>query len=367
MSKRTFDSIVTELRALRATGSPVFAVHYACGDLYRAGSEPPSVCAIAFEELTSGDVIVYSVVDRPTDGEQYVLTSYFDFLKDHPEARFVHWNMRSADFGFRALQNRYAHLMGQEPPQSVASDRDFDVDDLVSLGYGEDFADHPKLKSLAHLNGITLRSFLPGKVEAERFSKKEHAEVRRSVVEKVSIIAKLAKLTLDGALETKRSGRRIEFAAASLDSVGVVTTIGARFLDASRQLKRRHGGRPTLEVNDEYDAQDLFHALLKLFFEDIRPEEWTPSYAGAGARVDFILPRVRLAIELKNARPSMTTKELGEQLIADILKYGTHPNVRHLVCLVFDPGGLLANPRGIESDLSQAREGLGVTVRIYDR
>ncbi len=367
MSKRTFDSIVNELRALRASGSPVFAVHYACADLYRAASQPPAVSVIAFEELTSGEVSVYSIVDRPNDGEKYVLSSYFGFLKDHQQARLVHWNMRSADFGFRALENRYVHVFEGQVPQSLPSDRVFDVDDLVSLGYGDDFADHPKLKNLARLNGIQLRAFLDGKDEAERFAKEEHADVRRSVVEKVSIIAKLARFTMDGVLETKRSGQRVEFAAGGLDSVGVVTTIGARFLDVSRQLKRRHGNRPTLEVNDEYDAQDLVHALLKLFFDDIRAEEWTPSYAGASARIDFVLPRYRLAIELKHARPSMTTRDLGEQLIVDVKKYAGHANVRHLVCLVFDPTGILANPRGIEGDLSKPQDGLGVTVRIYDR
>lgn len=367
MSKRTYDSIVRELRALRATGSPVFAIHYACADLYRANKQPPSISAIAFEELTSGEVNAYSVVDRPSEGEKHVLSSYFAFLRDHPEARLVHWNMRSADFGFRALENRYAHVFVTDAPQTLPSDRMFDIDDLVSLGYGDDFAEHPKLKNLARLNGIQLRAFLDGKDEAERFAKGEHADVRRSVVEKVSMIAKLTRSTLDGTLETKRSGQRVEFAGANLDSVAVVTKVGARFLDVSRQLKRRHGNRPTLAVGDEYDAQDLVHSLLRVFFDDIRAEEWTPSYAGSSARIDFVLPRYRLAIELKHTRPSMTTRELGEQLVVDVTKYAQHPHVRHLVCLVFDPEGSLANPRGIEGDLSKPHEGLGVTVRIYDR
>jgi hypothetical protein len=106
---------------------------------------------------------------------------------------------------------------------------------------------------------------------------------------------------------------------------------------------------------------------LRLFFDDIRREEWTPSYAGGASRIDFVLPRYRIGIELKYARQSMTTKDLGEQLIVDTVKYKTHNSVRHLVCLVFDPDGQLNNPRGIEKDLSQPREGLAVTVRIFDR
>jgi hypothetical protein len=64
-------------------------------------------------------------------------------------------------------------------------------------------------------------------------------------------------------------------------------------------LKARHDGRSTLEITDEYDAQDLFTAMLKLHFDDVRPEEWTPSYAGNSSRIDFLLKEFGLAIEVK--------------------------------------------------------------------
>lgn len=44
-----------------------------------------------------------------------------------------------------------------------------------------------------------------------------------------------------------------------------------------------------LFLEDEYDVQDLPHALLLLYFDDVRAEEWTPSYAGKSARMDFLL------------------------------------------------------------------------------
>lgn len=42
-------------------------------------------------------------------------------------------------------------------------------------------------------------------------------------------------------------------------------------------------------MNDEYDVQDIIHALLKIEFDDIRPEEWGTSYAGSNSRMDFYL------------------------------------------------------------------------------
>jgi len=54
-----------------------------------------------------------------------------------------------------------------------------------------------------------------------------------------------------------------------------------RFDAVTRQLRRRHASRPTLEISDEYDVQDLMHALLLLDFEDVRAESWNPTYLGA--------------------------------------------------------------------------------------
>jgi hypothetical protein len=120
----------------------------------------------------------------------------------------------------------------------------------------------------------------------------------------------------------------------------------------ARQLRSRHGARPTLSVSDEYDVQDLLHALLWLHFEDIRPEEWTPSYAGKASRMDFLLKIEQIVVETKKTRPTMTAADLGTELIDDIARYERHPDCSALVCFVYDPDGFIANPRGVESDLN---------------
>jgi hypothetical protein len=128
--------------------------------------------------------------------------------------------------------------------------------------------------------------------------------------------------------------------------------LAERFHGVVRQLRQRHDGRPTLAVADEYDVQDLFHALLTIYFDDIRKEEWTPSYAGGASRMDFLLPNIEAVIETKMMRPSLSTKQLGEQLIVDIAKYKAHPGCRILFCLIYDPDGRISNPRGVENDLN---------------
>jgi hypothetical protein len=126
-----------------------------------------------------------------------------------------------------------------------------------------------------------------------------------------------------------------------------------RFHLVAQQMRVRHGSRTTLEINDEYDVQDLFHALLKIFFDDIRKEDVAPTHAGAVSRIDYLLPSLEMAIEVKKARPGLTARVLGEELIVDIARYQSHPRCRKLLCFVYDPDGIIANPRGIETDLSK--------------
>lgn len=140
-----------------------------------------------------------------------------------------------------------------------------------------------------------------------------------------------------------------------------------RFHLAARQLCARHGGRSTLEVNDEYDVQDLLHGLLRVHFDDIRDEEWTPSYAGGCARMDFLLKDAFIVVETKKTRKGLADKEVGDQLIIDIARYQTHPECRTLVCFVYDPEGRIANPAALEHDLSRVTDRIEVRVVVAPR
>jgi len=144
-------------------------------------------------------------------------------------------------------------------------------------------------------------------------------------------------------------------------------TILNKFHSVCIQLRKRYSNRDTLDVNDEYDVQDLLHCLLKLYFSDIRPEEWNPSYAGGSTRSDFLLPEIDTIIEVKKTRQSMTDKDLGEQLIIDIAKYKKHPQCSSLICFVYDPEGRIANPRGIEIDLSDCDHDINVRTIIVPK
>ena len=149
-----------------------------------------------------------------------------------------------------------------------------------------------------------------------------------------------------------------------IDYEGLLSNIFERFHAAARQLRRRHNNRETLQIKDEYDVQDLLHALLRLHFDDVRPEEWTPDYAGGANRMDFLLKSEEIAIEVKMTRPGLKDKDLGDQLIIDIAKYQGHPNCKSLFCFVYDPDGHIRNPRGMEKDLTELGKGFPIKVFI---
>ena len=148
------------------------------------------------------------------------------------------------------------------------------------------------------------------------------------------------------------------------DSLNMVERICLRFHAAARQLRSRHAERPTIEIEDEYDVQDLLHAFLRLHFEDVRGEEWTPSYAGRSSRVDFLLKDEGIVVETKKTRASLSAGKLGEELIVDRARYEAHPDCKTLVCFVYDPQGRVGNPVGLERDLETHSGELKVRVII---
>jgi len=140
-----------------------------------------------------------------------------------------------------------------------------------------------------------------------------------------------------------------------------------RFHLVAKQLRERHDDRDTLDIADEYDTQDMLHALLKVYYDDIRPEEWNPSYAGGSSRSDFLLKEQKIIIEVKKTRSGLKSKQVGEQLIIDIARYKTHPDCKTLYCFVYDPEGYISNPRGIENDLNKTDGDLKVKVKIIPK
>jgi len=147
-------------------------------------------------------------------------------------------------------------------------------------------------------------------------------------------------------------------------SINLVERLAINFPRFISQLAERQRGRKPISISDEYDLQDFFHALLKLFFDDVRREEWTPSYAGTSARMDFLLKSQQIIVELKETSARLRQKKVGEELIIDIAHYAEHQDCRAIVCFVYDPDHRITNPVGLENDLSRLRDTIDVKVIV---
>ncbi|MDP5459570.1 hypothetical protein [Alishewanella sp. SMS8] len=132
-------------------------------------------------------------------------------------------------------------------------------------------------------------------------------------------------------------------------------------------LTHRRKGAQSLSFTSEYDVQDLLHALLRPWISDIRPEEFTPSYAGSSTRMDFLLPAHSLVIETKLVRDRVHAKKVGDELIIDIEHYRKHPECKSLWCVIYDPECLITNASGVKSDLEGIRKSKDgeVMVRVF--
>lgn len=145
--------------------------------------------------------------------------------------------------------------------------------------------------------------------------------------------------------------------------LSMVIGLARRFHEAVLSLKRHPHGGPTLSINNEWDCQYLFRAVLAAYFADVREEEWNPSVAGSSARCEFFLKAIQTMVELKFVRGSKDIKKVKSELATDLLDYGSNPLVDHVICLVYDPQNALTNPAGLMSDLSGSTRGLA-TVEV---
>jgi hypothetical protein len=166
---------------------------------------------------------------------------------------------------------------------------------------------------------------------------------------------------------SERATDRIRLGASDISAEERVMVLCRRFPLFVGQMQSRQRSRPAIMVDDEYDVQDLLHAILKLHFDDVRAEEVTPSYAGNTSRVDFFLPRERLVVEAKMTRDRLGQREVANELIIDATRYAKMSGVDTLICLVYDPARRCTNPKTLENDVEASGARLKVRAVVCPR
>ncbi|PYX85915.1 MAG: hypothetical protein DMG70_02085 [Acidobacteria bacterium] len=147
------------------------------------------------------------------------------------------------------------------------------------------------------------------------------------------------------------------------DAVSIVRLICRRFHAVVVQLQSQQ--RQALQINNEYDVQDILHALLELHFNNVRAKQPTPSFRGELSRTDFLLKNGQIVVEAKITRATLAEREVCFELREDAAHDKRHSDCQRLVCLVYDPQGFIKNPRGVESEIRKlSSASLGVDLIV---
>jgi hypothetical protein len=177
-------------------------------------------------------------------------------------------------------------------------------------------------------------------------------ELETGDIAHAAVIHQSLRSAVDNAIESAVD-RHWQVGRERRDAEELVVTLCRRFDIFAKQLLDRRENRKTVEVEDEYDVQDLLHALLRMHFEDVRPEEPNPSVAGKPTRQDFLLKREQIVVEAKKTRPSLKQDKVADELIIDMRRYRSHQDCRTLICFVYDPDRHCHAPTALEDDLTK--------------
>ena len=199
----------------------VCVVHYSCESFYdRKDGRSPRITSIALRNLDSAQTRSFSihqtaeVNDVPLDHieehyddlEKDMLDRFFSHISGFQGMRYLHWNMRDANYGFQAIEHRFRTLRGKDAVPHVVDDRQkTDLSRLLQDVYGSGYIGHPRLEQLLWKNGIAPRDFLSGHQEAEAFEDRDFYALHLSTLRKVDVLANIALLAHDRKLKTNTS------------------------------------------------------------------------------------------------------------------------------------------------------------------
>lgn len=195
---------ISVLKNLSNDAARCLVIHYSCESFEGEGAKRSSrITSIAVRKLDSAQTRSFSIsqiaeVRKIAEGqiqahydelEKAMLDEYFDYVKRNESSKWIHWNMRDANYGFPAIEHRYRVLGGT--PQSIPDTNLFDLARLLVDKYSPSYMKHPRFANLMEKNGITKLAFLTGVEEADAFDKQEFWKLHRSTLRKVDNIANI--------------------------------------------------------------------------------------------------------------------------------------------------------------------------------
>jgi hypothetical protein len=193
-------------------------IHYSCESFYdRTDGASPRITSIAVRKLSDGQTRSFSIhqvaerrglsgahLEASYDAlERQMLSEFYEYVARLGDVKYLHWNMRDANYGFAAIEHRYRVLGGT--PIEIDDSKKVDLSRLLIDIYGNSYMRHRRLESLLDFNGISRLQFLTGQEEAEAFQSHDYVKLHQSTLRKVDVLADIAERADRGILRTYAS------------------------------------------------------------------------------------------------------------------------------------------------------------------
>ena len=109
----------------------------------------------------------------------------------------------------------------------------------------------------------------------------------------------------------------------------------------ARLLASRKRAKAAYEIDDEYDVQDLLHAVIRGYLKYSVDEEPLGKVGGVrSARADIAIADLGILIELKYVSGPTDQQRLVEEFAQDLLLYSAWPPLKTFVYLVYNASDL---------------------------
>ena len=179
-----------------------FFIHYASNGFYNGSSPAPKISCIMIWNDKTKEKYKFDIQDHLNgnsleQAEKETLAHFKTLFVKRPDVCFIHWNMMSNGFGFKAIQAR-AKEFGIDLPI-------IDNNNLFDLAAYVEYLVEKKLsiKQALWFNSLLDNHFLDGKTEAEYFNKRKFNEITESVHTKTMGLCYLVEEIKDGTLKTE--------------------------------------------------------------------------------------------------------------------------------------------------------------------
>jgi hypothetical protein len=208
-----------ELKFLKDNENSLYVIHYSCQGLNddNEGYSPriTSIAALHVESSTMHSFSIHLVaeiekISREEIHNHYdkieatMLEDFYQFVKNHQDCYWLHWNMSNINFGFETIEHRYRVLKDEQPPK-VEDSKKHNLSSIITEIYGKKSFDVPRMPSVMACNGGSHRDSLIGAEEAEAFKRKEYLKLHKSTMAKVYFFQSIYRKIHAKKLKTVRS------------------------------------------------------------------------------------------------------------------------------------------------------------------